>query len=108
MIALPECKDVYHMGTRCPWRSEEHVRSPATGVAGGFKPQECDPAIHLCLRLAMKPAWPQPCHLLPWLSGHWYYRFVLGLCVPRKCFLYNFTGHSGVETTNLEHPSFAR
>lgn len=82
MIALPECKDVYHVGTRCPWRSEEHIRSPATGIVDGFKPLECGPAIHLGLTLAMKPVWPQPCDLLPWLSGHWYYRFVLGLCVP--------------------------
>lgn len=77
MIALLECKNVHHVGTRCPWRSEEHIRSPATGVADGFKPLECGPAIQLGLRLAKKPARPQHCDLLPCLSGHWYSRFVL-------------------------------
>lgn len=52
-IVLPVCKYVHHVGSKCPWRSEEHKRSPATGVMDGFKPLACDPAFQLGLRLAL-------------------------------------------------------
>lgn len=38
MVILPECVFVSHIGAWCPWRPEEGVRCPWTGVTNGCNP----------------------------------------------------------------------
>lgn len=38
MSALPSCMYVYYMYAWCPWKTEEDIRSPGTGVTDGCKP----------------------------------------------------------------------
>lgn len=39
--ALSACMSVYHLHAWCPWRSEEGVRVPGTGVADCEPPCRC-------------------------------------------------------------------
>ena len=38
MGALLVCMDVCHMGVWCPWRSEQDIELPGTGVTDGYEP----------------------------------------------------------------------
>lgn len=40
MDVLPEGISVYHLCAWCPWRPEEGIRCPVTGVPDGFEPME--------------------------------------------------------------------